>query len=232
MLLINEIKENLGREAAQLVQHEMIIGIGSGTTVFYLINALAERVQHGLTCAAVPTSEQTRLLAAQKNIKLLTLNDIPAIDLTIDGADEMDSQLHIIKGGGGALLQEKMVAAASKHVVIIADHNKLVTQPGHFPLPIEVIPYGWRQVQQRIEKMYEIKIQLRKKDKQPFITDHGHYILDCYFQQIVDPNELNISLHLIPGVVETGLFINMVDMAIIGYPDGSFKRLSAEGSKF
>ena len=232
MLLINEIKENLGREAAQLVQQEMTIGLGSGTTVFYLINALGERVQHGLTCTAVPTSEQTRLLAAQKNIKLLTLNDIAAIDLTIDGADEIDSQLHIIKGGGGALLQEKMVAAASKQVVIIADHTKLVTQHRYFPLPIEVIPYGWKQVQQHIEKMHEIKIQLRKKDNQPFITDHGHYILDCYFQQIVDPAELNISLHLIPGVVETGLFINRVDLAIIGYPDGSFKRISAERNKY
>jgi ribose 5-phosphate isomerase A len=228
MLSIDEIKEQLGKEASQLVQQDMIIGIGSGTTAFYLINALAERVQHGLNCTAVPTSERTRLLAEQKGIKLLTLNDITAIDLTIDGADEIDLHLHIIKGGGGALLQEKMVAAASKQVVIIADHTKLVAQSRHFPLPIEVIPYGWKQVQQRIEKMHEIKIQLRKKNNQPFITDHGHYILDCYFQQIADTSGLNTSLHLIPGVVETGLFINMVDMAIIGYPDGSFKRLSAE----
>jgi ribose 5-phosphate isomerase A len=231
MLSIDEIKEQLGREAAQLVQQDMIIGIGSGSTAFYLINALAERVQNGLNCTAVPTSEQTRLLAVHKNIKLLTLNDITAIDLTIDGADEIDSQLHIIKGGGGALLQEKMVAAASKQVVIIADYTKLVAQSGHFPLPVEVIPYGWKQVQDRIEKKHEIKIQLRKKDNQPFITDHGHYILDCYFQQIADPSGLNISLHLIPGVVETGLFINMADMAIIGYPDGSLKRLSVERNK-
>src|SRR5260221_2396825 len=219
MLSIDEIKEKLGKEAAQLVQQDMIIGIGSGSTVFYLINALAERVQNGLNCAAVPTSEQTRLLAAQNNIKLLTLNDITAIDLTIDGADEIDPQLHIIKGGGGALLQEKMVAAASKQLIIIADYTKLAERFGNFPLPVEVVPYGWKQVQQRIEKIHEIKIQLREKNNYPFITDHGHYILDCYFQQIADPSGLNISLHLIPGVVETGLFINMSDMAIFVYPD-------------
>src|SRR5438046_1395935 len=124
MLSINEIKEQLGKEAAQLVQQDMIIGIGSGSTVFFLINALAERIQHGLSCTAVPTSEQTRLLAVQKGIKLLTLNEITSIDLTIDGADEIDLQLTAIKGGGGALLQEKMVAAASKQLVIIADDSK------------------------------------------------------------------------------------------------------------
>jgi ribose 5-phosphate isomerase A len=228
MFSTEQIKEKLGKEAAQLVQQDMIIGIGSGSTVFYFIRALAERVQHGLHCTAVPTSEQTLLLTEQKNIKLLTLNDITTIDLTIDGADEIDSELKVIKGGGCALLQEKMVAAASKQVVIIADHTKLVAQLGSFPLPIEVVPYGWKQVQQQIEKMHEIKVQLRKKDNQAFITDHGHYILDCYFQQIIDLAELNTSLHLIPGVVETGLFINMVDIAIIGYPYGSFKRLIAE----
>src|SRR5258705_7992635 len=143
MLSTDEIKEQLGGEAAQLVQQGMIIGIGSGSTVFYFINALAERIRNGIECTAVPTSEQTRLLAAQKSIKLLTLNGITVIDLTIDGADEIDQQLHIIKGGGGALLQEKMVAAASKQVVIIADHTKLVAQTGYSPLPVEVIPYGW-----------------------------------------------------------------------------------------
>ena len=231
MLSTDEIKEQLGKEAAQLVQQDMILGIGSGSTVFYFINALAERVHNGLECAAVPTSEQTRLLAAQKNIKLVTLNEITVIDLTIDGADEIDQQLHIIKGGGGALLQEKMVAAASTQVVIIADHTKLVAQTGYFPLPVEVIPYGWKQVQHHIEQRHKIKIELRKKNNQPFITDHGHYILDCYFQQIADPAALNTSLHLIPGVVETGLFINMVDMAIIGYNDRSFQRLQVERNK-
>ena len=226
MLLINEIKEQLGKEAAQLVQQDMIIGIGSGSTVFFLINALAERIQHGLSCTAVPTSEQTRLLAVQKGIKLLTLNEITSTDLTIDGADEIDLQLTAIKGGGGALLQEKMVAAASKQLMIIADDSKLVSMLGDFPLPIEVIAYGWKQVQQQIEEIYKIKVALRKINDHPFITDHGHYILDCYFGEITDSASLNISLHLIPGVVETGLFINMVDMAIIGYPDGELKRLT------
>jgi ribose 5-phosphate isomerase A len=228
LLSINEIKEQLGNQAAQLVQQDMIIGIGSGSTVFHFINALAEKIHDGLKCIAVPTSEQTRLLAVQKDVELAELNDIASIDLTIDGADEIDPQLQLIKGGGGFLLQEKMVAAASKQLVIIADYSKLVAKPGHFPLPVEVIPYGWKQVQHRIKKIYEIKVELRKKDDKPFITDHGHYILDCYFQQITDPAGLNTSLHLIPGVVETGLFINMADIAIIGYPDGSIKKLYAE----
>jgi ribose 5-phosphate isomerase A len=231
MLSTGEIKEQLGKEAAQLVQQDMIIGIGSGSTTYHFINALAERVRNGLKCTGVPTSEQTRLLAKQKGIGLVILNDITLIDLTVDGADEIDPQLHIIKGGGGALLQEKMVAAASKQVVIIADQAKLVAQLGYFPLPVEVIPYGWKQVRQRIEQLHEIKIQLRENDNYPFITDHGHYILDCYFQQIREPTALNTSLHLIPGVVETGLFINMADSAIIGYSDGSCHRLEVKRNK-
>ena len=228
MLSTDEIKERLGKEAAQLVEQDMIIGVGSGSTILHFINALGERMNDGLKCIAVPTSEQTKTLAAQKGIKLVELNDVGSIDITIDGADEIDSQFHLIKGGGGFLLQEKMVAAASKQLIIIADNSKLVAQLGNFPLPVEVIQYGWKQVQQHIEKTYKIKIDLRKKNDQLFITDHGHYILDCYFRQIVDPIELNTSLHLLPGVVETGLFINMADVVIIGYPDGSFKKLYAE----
>jgi ribose 5-phosphate isomerase A len=231
MLSTDEIKEQIGKEAAQLVQQDMIIGIGTGSTALYFINALAERIRGGLKCTGIPTSNESRLLAIQKGIELVELNDIAYIDLTIDGADEIDPQLNLIKGGGGALLQEKMVAAASKQVIIVADHNKLAAKLGDFPLPVEVVPYGWKQVKQHIENIHEIKTELRKKDNQPFFTDHGHYILDCYFQQIFDLVELNIELHLIPGVVETGLFINMADMAIIGYPDGSFKKLSAERNK-
>ena len=121
------------------------------------------------------------------------------------------------------MLQEKMVAVASKQVVIIADHNKLVAPLGHFPLPVEVIPYGWKQVQQHITSTDKITATLRMKNEKPFVTDHGHYILDCYFQKIKDPAGLNIKLHLIPGIVETGLFVDMCNKAIIGYPDGSIQ---------
>ena len=221
MLTIEEIKKGLGTQAAQLVEDNMTIGIGTGSTAHWLIVALGERIQQGLQCRAVPTSRQTALLATAHNIPLIELNDAGTIRLTIDGADEIDPHLQLIKGGGGALLQEKMVAAVSERLVIMADHNKLVTQLGAFPLPIEVIPYNWKQVKRIVEKQHAIPVQLRTKNEQPFITDHGHYILDCHFQQIVNAPALDQYLHSIPGIVETGLFLDMAHSALIGYPDGS-----------
>jgi len=226
LLLTNEIKQQLGKEAAQLVQQNMILGIGSGSTVFFFIQALGKRIANGLQCTAVPTSEQSRLLAEQNGIATIALNDIDEITFTVDGADEIDPQLQLIKGGGGALLQEKMVAAASKQLIIIADHSKLVSQLGSFPLPVEVIPYGWKQAQHHIKNRYSINCDLRIQNEKTFITDHEHYILDCHFRKIKDVISLNNELHQIPGVVETGLFINMADMAIIGYPDGTLKRIN------
>ncbi|MBK5272233.1 MAG: ribose-5-phosphate isomerase RpiA [Bacteroidia bacterium] len=223
---MNKIKQQLGKEAALLVQSDTTIGIGSGSTVFFFIEALAQRVASGLKCLSVPTSEQSRLLAHQNGIATVTLNDVDEIVLTIDGADEIDPQLQLIKGGGGALLQEKMVAAASKQLIIIADNSKLVSQLGSFPLPIEVVPYGWKQVQHYIQKMYSIRCELRIKNNETYITDHRHYILDCHFQRITDLVNLNNELHQIPGLIETGLFINMADMAIIGYPDGTIKQFN------
>jgi len=226
MLSPNEIKQKVGLEAVNLVQENMIVGLGSGSTVFYFITALAEKIKTGFKCTAVPTSEQTRLLAEKNGFNLVTLNEVGFIDLTIDGADEIDHQLQLIKGGGAALLQEKMVAATSKKLVIIADHTKLVSKLGHFPLPIEVIPYGWKQVQQKIREIYKIETQIRTKNNDLTVTDHGHYILDCYFNEIQNPAVLNTDLHAIPGVVETGLFVNMASEAIIGIADGSFQYLS------
>ena len=226
MLSPNEIKQKVGLEAVNLVQENMIVGLGSGSTVFYFIIALAEKIRAGFKCMAVPTSEQTRLLAEKNAFNLVTLNEVDFIDLTIDGADEIDHKLQLIKGGGAALLQEKMVAAASKKLVIIADHTKLVSKLGRFPLPIEVIPYGWKQVQQKIREIYKIETQIRTKNNDLTVTDHGHYILDCYFNEIQNPPALNTDLHAIPGVVETGLFINMASEAIIGIADGNFQYLS------
>lgn len=226
LLSINEIKQKIGQEAAQLVQRDTIIGIGSGSTVFFFIEALAKRVANGLQFRAVPTSEQSCRLAEQNSIETITLNEIDEIFLTVDGADEIDPQLQLIKGGGGALLQEKMVAAASKQLIIIADSSKLISELGSFPLPIEVVPYGWKQVQRRIQNIYSIQCELRIKEDKPFITDHGHHILDCHFGRIRYPVNLNNELRQIPGVVETGLFIDMADAAIIGYADGSIKQLT------
>jgi len=205
------------------VQDGMVLGIGSGSTVAYFIAAIARKIREGLVCTSVPTSSQTKLLAAKEGIKLTELNDVSLIDLTIDGADEADHHLQLIKGGGGYLLQEKMVAASSREMVVIADNKKYVPVLGEFPLPIEVIPYGWKQVRTKIENLFGIEIKLREKEGKPFATDHGHYILDCCFQKIEKPGELNARLLLIPGIVETGLFVDMCNKAIIGYPDGSTK---------
>lgn len=225
MLSHKEIKQQVGRESVTLVKDGMTLGIGTGTTAHWFTLALAERMQSGLQCRAVPTSQPTAALAAQLGIPLVTLNDVDSIDLTIDGADEISPELYLIKGGGGALLQEKMVAAASKQVVIIADHTKLVTQLGAFPLPIEVIPFGWKQVQKRVMEIGCKEITMRLQENgQPFITDHGHFILDCHFHAIAHPLDLNMTLHNVPGVVETGIFTGLATGTMIGYPDGRIER--------
>jgi ribose 5-phosphate isomerase A len=225
MLSTDEIKQLAGEAGAELVKEDMVVGLGSGSTVFYLIQALAKKVKNGLNCLAVPTSTQTRLLALQQNIPLTELNEVPAIDLTIDGADEIDASLNLIKGGGGFLLQEKMVAAASRRLVIIADNTKLKPVLGNFPLPVEVIPYGWKHVQRHIHALTRTRSALRMRDNKPYVTENGHFILDCHFQKIEEPFVLSNNLNMIPGVVETGLFLNMCEKALIAYPDGSLKTL-------
>ena len=223
MLSSNEIKQRVALKATRLVEPGMTIGLGSGTTMHWFVIALAEQVKEGLQFTAVPTSTEVQKLAEEKGIKLKTLNEVETIDLTIDGADEIDPQWQVIKGGGGALLQEKLVAIASRKLVIIADHTKMVEQLGNFPLPIEVVPYGWKHVQWRLKQLYKIEVSLREKNNQVFLTDHGHYILDCHFREITDATTLNGELNLIPGVVETGLFIDMVGGLYIGYADGTTK---------
>ena len=228
MLSQEEIKQLVAKQAAQLVQNNMTVGIGSGSTIYWLIMELGERVKSGLFFRAIPTSKKTASLAAQHNIPLAELNAVDTIDLTIDGADEIDPHLQLIKGGGGALLQEKMVAAASREVLILADQSKLVQQLGKFPLPLEVIPFGWKQVQRQIRETYNVEATLRMHDDQPFITDHGHYTLDCPFLHIDQPDELMFELNTIPGVVDNGLFINMADLALIGFPDGKTETITPQ----
>jgi ribose 5-phosphate isomerase A len=221
------MKKLAGEFAARYVEPHMLIGIGTGSTAYWFIQALGERVKQGLQIQAVATSKESALLASSFEIPILELNNVDEIMLTVDGADEVDPQLQLIKGGGGALLQEKMVAAASQRLVIVADERKLVQQLGKFPLPVEVIPAGWKHVRRRILDMHCSKVELRGQS-QPFITDHGHYILDCYFEHIDDAHALNIRLHQIPGVVETGLFLNMATEAIIARADGSIQIIKRE----
>ena len=225
MLSKDEIKKYTAQQAVALVQNNSIVGLGSGTTAWHFTVALGALVKKGFTVTAVPTSHEIKKLAIEQGITITELNNVTAIDLTVDGADEIDPSLQLIKGGGGALLQEKMVAAVSKKLVIVADDSKLVKQLGKFPLPLEVVPYGWKQVQRVIEKKYSIKTTLRLQNNQPFITDHGHYILNCPFQTIANAPVLCSELNLIPGVVDNGLFIGLAQKAIIGYEDGSFKTI-------
>jgi len=230
MLSSQEIKKNAGLYAADLIKNGMSFGLGTGTTVYWLIQELGARVAQGLEIRAVPTSEQTVQLAGEAGIPLTDLNELDSLAIAIDGADEIDPYGNLIKGGGGALLQEKIVAAASERLVIIADQSKLVSRLGKFPLPVEVIPFGYKQVMRRIlDSGLCREVKLREKNGQPFVSDHHHYILDCRFDTIEHPLFLNASLENIAGVVETGLFINMAAQAIIGYEDGKIEMIRFTG---
>ena len=206
-------KRRVAQRALEFVQDGMLLGLGSGTTAAEFVDVLAERVRHGLKVICVPTSERTRVQAEALSIRLTTLDDAPELDLTIDGADEFDGDLRLIKGGGGALLREKIVAAASKSMVVVADAGKRVTQLGRFPLPVEVNRFGLGATQRLIEREAELAgatgpIVLRRLPSgEPFVTDGGHYILDCRFGRIPNPETLAERLNDVPGVVEHGLFI-------------------------
>lgn len=221
-----DMKRVAGEYAVNLIKSGFVTGIGTGSTVYYFIQALAKKVKDGLDIKATVTSKQSARLAQELGISLIDLNDINYIDITVDGADEVDDQLQLIKGGGGALLQEKMVAAASNKLVIITDEKKVVPQLGKFPLPVEIIPYGWKQTQKHIANLSCNKIILREAEGKPFITDHGHYILDCHFEKIDNASLLSKKLNAIPGVVENGLFIDMASAVIVARSDGSIQTLA------
>lgn len=214
------LKRLAGEYAADFIKDEMKIGLGTGSTVYWTIQKLGQLVSEGLTIQAVPTSIETKQLAQQLSIPLISLSDIDYLDLTIDGADEINPDLQLIKGGGGALLREKIVATSSQKLIIIADESKLVTHLGTFPLPIEIVPFAWEQTAKRI-RSFGCQTILRMQNNQPFITDNGNLILDCVFpNQITKPIETHQQLKMITGVIETGLFINMVDKAIIATENG------------
>ena len=222
----DRMKKEVGERAVTYIQPGTDIGVGTGTTAYWMILALGKKVKEGFPIRAVPTSKATEELARAQGIPLTTLNDVNKLALTIDGADEVDPALQLIKGGGGALLQEKMVAAASDRMLVIADEEKLVRRLGKFPLPVEVIPFGWKQVQRRIQGMGCPQAVLRLRDGQPYVTDHGHYILDSHFGEIPDARALGEALHDIPGVVEHGLFIGLATAVLVGYADGTVKEIS------
>jgi ribose 5-phosphate isomerase A len=222
----DDLKESAARAALDLVEDGMRLGLGTGSTAAQFVAALGERVANGLSVTCVPTSDATRAQAEQLNIPLTTLDEAPQLDLTVDGADEIDDQLRLIKGGGGALLREKIVATASDRMVIIADESKLVPTLGLFPLPIEVVRFGLMATMRLIEAIAAETgchgaILLRPgAGDAPFITDQGNLILDCAFGSIPEPEVLAFSLKRVPGVVEHGLFLGLADLAIVAGSGG------------
>jgi len=219
-------KQAAARRALDFVQDGMKLGIGTGSTAEEFVKLLAERVADGLKIIGVPTSERTLALATKLGVPMSNLDDTPHLDLTIDGADELDAGLSLIKGGGGALLREKIVATASDRMIVIADASKVVTTLGAFPLPLEVIPFGSLATVRRIAEVASAhgcqgKI-VRRADSygEPFFTDSENFIYDCHFGKIPDPAGLAQALNLIAGVVETGLFIDIASLALVGTPSG------------
>jgi len=213
-------KRAAGEAAAQYVRDGQVVGLGTGSTARHLILAIGRRCQAGLRIQGVPTSRDTAALARQVGIPLVETEDSWGIDVTIDGADQVDPQFNLIKGGGGALLKEKIVAAAARQLVIMVDYTKRVPVLGNpFPLPVEVVPFGWGSTARQIEAM-GIKPVLRERSGKIFITEAGHYILDLHVDRIPDPADLERRLNEIPGVVETGLFIGRTDVLIVGTPQG------------
>ncbi|MBL0936547.1 MAG: ribose-5-phosphate isomerase RpiA [Rhizobiaceae bacterium] len=219
------LKIEAARVALSHVEDGMKLGIGTGSTAEEFVRLLAVRVSDGLKIIGVPTSERTAELCRDLGVPLATLDDEPALDLTIDGADEIGPGLSLVKGGGGALLREKIVAFASKRMIVIADASKVVDTLGKFPLPIEVNPFGLGATRIAIEKAAGRRgltgeIRLREKNGERFVTDGGHVILDASFGRIPDPLALSDALHAIPGVVEHGLFLGLADLAVVAEPDG------------
>lgn len=210
----DELKESVAIEAIQYIEDDMKVGLGTGSTMYYAIKHLGERVKEGLNIVCVPTSEKTAEWAEKFEIPLSDFSEIRSLDIAIDGADEVDENLQLIKGGGGALLREKIVADAAKKFIVIVDESKVVKTLGKFKLPIEVIPFGWKITAQSIESL-GCKAILRKKEEEIFVTDNQNYILDCDFSEIHHPEQLNNTLKSIVGVVETGLFINMTKKVLV-----------------
>jgi len=224
---IDKAKFVAARRAADYVEDGMRVGLGTGSTAAWLVRCLGEMVREdGLKFKGVPTSTRTAELARDVGIEVISLDEARWLDLTIDGADEFDADLNLIKGGGGALLQEKIVATASDRMVVIADIGKQVDTLGAFPLPVEVIPFGWQTTQALIEEtLISMDVlgrdtTLRMNGEAAFVTDEGNYILDLHLKRIGNARQLALVLNQMPGVVENGLFIDICDTVVLGFGDG------------
>src|SRR5579872_3704709 len=213
-------KEAAAKESMRFVRDGQIVGLGTGSTATLAVNMLGERVKAGLKIKGIPTSARTAELAKELGIPLVTLDEYQQIDVTIDGADEVNPQLQLIKGGGGALLHEKIIASATKQMVVVGDASKQVSILGRFPLPVEVVSFAQTLVAKKISTL-GAAVKLRQNaDGSPYKTDEGHHILDCVFGQIPDPSALANVLDSMPGVMEHGLFINLASVALIATDSG------------
>lgn len=227
---MDQLKRQAAARALEEVRDGMQLGLGTGSTAKHFVELLGERVAAGLKVIGVPTSEATRADAERCGVPLTTLDEIDHLDMTVDGADEIDPEFNLIKGGGGALLREKIVAAASDRMIVIADDTKWVPTLGRFPLPIEVIPFGLGATRRAIEKAFaecgvsgQMAVRKAKgddKDGHVFVTDGGHWIVDAQLGRIVDPPHLAKALNAIPGVVEHGLFIGLASSAVLASGEG------------
>ncbi len=215
---LNKEKKAAAEKAVEFIESGMLVGLGTGSTVKFMIESLAEKVKNGLDVKTVSTSNATSKFAESLGLTVLNIIDFEDIDLTIDGADEVDPNLNGIKGGGGALLYEKIVASSSKKNIWLVDSTKRVEQLGSFPLPLEVVPFG---VNQTFNKLFSLgyKPEFRSAAGNNYLTDGNHYIIDLHLNKIENPAELNNKLLLIPGVVETGLFLEICDVLIVGADD-------------
>lgn len=224
---IDTAKFVAAKRAVEFVEDGMKVGLGTGSTAAWMVRCLGELIRDtGIRVTGVPTSSRTADLARKVGVKVISLDEAKWLDLTIDGADEFDPDLNLIKGGGGALLQEKIVATASDRMVVITDATKQVERLGAFPLPVEVVPFGWQTTKALVQEtltgldVLGQDVSLRLNGDAPYVTDEGNYIIDLHLQRIANPRQVSLVLNQIPGVVENGLFIDICDVVVIGHGNG------------
>ncbi|MCY4345728.1 MAG: ribose-5-phosphate isomerase RpiA [Aestuariivita sp.] len=236
MFELDPAKLAAAKYASTFVESGMVVGLGSGSTASWLVKCLGERVRReNLEFRAVATSKEIAELAESEGLQVTSIEEVLAVDLTIDGADEFDLNLNLIKGGGGALVGEKIVACSSQQIIIIADYTKQVRVLGRFPLPVEIVQFGWKLTRELIRLELSLlgwddsEVVLRTKGTEPFVTDHGNYIVDLHLSEIEDVYDLEKSLNEVPGIVENGLFLGFADQVICGHTDGVVEIYDGEG---
>jgi len=213
-MFMEELKRKAAYEAVKEIRDGMIVGLGTGSTTKYAILKLGEMVKNGLDIVGIATSLESERIAREAGIKVADINDYESIDVTIDGADQVDNNLNLIKGGGGALLREKIVASCSKREIIVVDESKIVSSFS-FPLPVEVVKFGWKRTAEKLAKL-----NLKPHIRHGFVTDNGNYILDCEYDKLENVEEMEAEINNLPGVVENGLFIGLTSEVIVGKKDG------------